>query len=234
MNIFKRHTKVKHIKKFENNVVHILKKDFPNIYEVSKLIELDTISTHYSNGIPSGITLLHRYVSNVAYETAMRNHRSHFFIDGITVWNKKSNDFQQIRLRFSNNIIQGIDVENPTKFHRNFDLNKVGKESIKIEDLPIGENPDKKIAEKILKSLTKEQIELLELEYTFEIEFEEKFFYTILDMEDGNYIATDKKGKIYRLNHDHQERVKLISNNPTAFFDIYNGQKNELENIMYK
>ena len=80
------------------------------------------------------------------------------------------------------------------------------------------ENPDQKTAEKILKSLTNEQIELLELEYTFEIELDEKLFYTILDMEDGNYVAVDKKGKVYRLNHDHIERVKLIADKPTDFF----------------
>ena len=96
------------------------------------------------------------------------------------------------------------------------------------------ENPDQKVAEKILKSLSKEQIELLELDFTFEIELDEKLFYTILDMEDGNYIATDKKGKIYRLNHDHKEEVKLISKKPIDFFEIYNGKKSELEKIMYE
>ena len=94
------------------------------------------------------------------------------------------------------------------------------------------ENPDQKTAEKILKSLTNEQIELLELEYTFEIELDEKLFYTILDMEDGNYVAVDKKGKVYRLNHDHTEKVKLIADKPTDFFKIYNGEKSELENMM--
>lgn len=96
------------------------------------------------------------------------------------------------------------------------------------------ENPDQKTAEKILKSLTKEQIELLELDYTFEIEFDEKLFYTILDMEDGNYIAVDKKGKVYRLNHDHEKMVKQIADKPTDFFKIYNGEKSELENLMYE
>ncbi|WP_378178523.1 hypothetical protein [Aquimarina sp. SS2-1] len=67
------------------------------------------------------------------------------------------------------------------------------------------------------------------MEYSFEIEFNEKLFYTILDMEDGNYIAVDKKGKVYRLNHDHKERVKLIANKPADFFKIYNGQKSELQ-----
>lgn len=56
------------------------------------------------------------------------------------------------------------------------------------------ENPDQKTTEKMLKSLTKNQIELLELDFTFEIVFRDKLFYTILDMEDGNYIAVDKKG----------------------------------------
>ncbi len=96
------------------------------------------------------------------------------------------------------------------------------------------DNPDQQKAEKILKSLTKEQIELLELDYTFEIEFDEKLFYTILDMEDGNYIAVDKSGKVYRLNHDHQEKVKLVANQPTDFFKIYKGDKKELEPVIYK
>ena len=96
------------------------------------------------------------------------------------------------------------------------------------------ENPDQKIVEKALKTLTKEQIELLELDFTFEIELDEKLFYTILDMEDGNYIAVDNKGKVYRLIHDHEEVVKLIADKPTDFFKIYNGQKSELEKIIYE
>jgi len=96
------------------------------------------------------------------------------------------------------------------------------------------ENPDQKTTENILKSLSKEQIDLLELDYTFEIEFDDKLFYTILDMEDGNYVAVDKKGKVYRLNHDHEERVKLIADKPIDLFKIYSGRKSELEKMMYE
>jgi len=53
-------------------------------------------------------------------------------------------------------------------------------------------------------------------------------------MEDGNYIAIDKNGKIFRLNHDHKEMIKLIADKPTDFFNIYNGKKSELDNIMYE
>jgi hypothetical protein len=72
----------------------------------------------------------------------------------------------------------------------------------------------------------------LDIENAFEIEIDGRLFYTILDMEDGNYMAIDKEGKIYRLNHDHKQRVKKIAENPIEFFKIYNGQKSELENTM--
>ena len=39
-----------------------------------------------------------------------------------------------------------------------------------------------------------------------------KLFYTTLDMENRNSIAVDKKVKTDRLQHNHEERIKLISN----------------------
>jgi hypothetical protein len=156
-----------------------------------------------------------------------------FNLTGISVWNKKENLFQPIKLYYQSDGLTKIEIDNPEYFYKTFDLNQIQKSQIELEHLKM-ENPDQKTAEKILKSLTKEQIELLELDYTFEIEFDEKLFYTILDMEDGNYIAVDKKGKVYRLNHDHKEMVKLIADKPTEFFKIYNGEKSELENIMYE
>ena len=168
-----------------------------------------------------------------SFEEINRNHKTSFNLNGISVWNRKTETFELIKLNYYYDALTQIEIDNPEYFHRTFDLNKIQKNEIKLEILKM-ENPDQKIAEKALKSLTKEQIGLLELEYTFEIELDEKLFYTILDMEDGNYIAVDKKGKIYRLNHDHEERVKLIANKPADFFEIYNGKKSELENIMYK
>jgi hypothetical protein len=126
-----------------------------------------------------------------------------------------------------------IEVDNPEYFHKTFDLSQIQASKIELEHLKM-ENPDQKTAERILRSLSREQIALLELDFTFEIEFDEKLFYTILDMEDGNYVAVDKKGKVYRLNHDSEERVKLIADKPTDFFKIYFGQKSELEKIMYE
>jgi hypothetical protein len=127
--------------------------------------------------------------------------------------------------------LTSINIDDPKKFHRNFDLNNIKVEEIEIKHLK-SQNPDKEIVLKVLKNIDKEKLDLLDIENTFEIEIDEKLFYTILDMEDGNYIAINKQAKIYRLNHDHKERVKKIAENPIEFFKIYSGQKSELENTM--
>lgn len=229
MNIFNRKTKKKHIEQFEIKIIELLESELPQLrkaFGISKLRHISFIEK------PKCIFVARSYVPK-SFEEINRNHKTSFNLNGISVWNRKTETFELIKLNYYYDALTQIEIDNPEYFHKTFDLNKIQKNEIKMELLKM-ENPDQKIAEKALKSLTKEQIGILELEYTFEIELDEKLFYTILDMEDGNYIAVDKKGKIYRLNHDHEEKVKLIANKPADFFEIYNGKKSELENIMYK
>ena len=120
--------------------------------------------------------------------------------------------------------MEPTNIKDPEYFHKEFDLNKIRLNEVKLEYLKI-ENPDQKVAERALKNLTTEQIGLLELDDAFEIEIDKKLFYTILDMDDGNYIVVDKKGKIYRLNHDHEKMLTLIADSSVQFFDIYDGEK---------
>lgn len=229
MNIFSRKTKKKHIEQFELNVAELLATKMPQIKTAIGLSKIYVI--HFMHK-PKGIHISRGHNPR-QFEIINRNHRTCFNLTGISVWNKKENAYQPIKLFYQYDGLTNVEVENPAYFHKTFDLGKIQKGEIELEHLKI-ENPDQKIVEKILNSLTKEQIELLELDSTFEIEMQEKLYYTILDMENGNYIAVDKKGKVYRLNHDHEERVKLIANNPSDFFTIYTGQKNKLEGIMYE
>ena len=204
-----------------------MESELPQLKKAISLSKVYGINFVYN---PKGIYVSRGYTPK-NFEIINRNHKTSFNLTGISVFNKKENIYKPIKLYYQSDELTQIEIENPEYFHRTFDLNQIKKWEIKLEHLKM-ENPDKKIAEKILKNLTAEQIKSLELNYTFEIELNEKLFYTILDMEDGNYIAVDKKGKIYRLNHDHEERVKLIANEPTEFFETYKGKKSELENIM--
>ncbi len=229
MSIFNRKTKKKHIEQFGLKVAELLESEMPQIKTAIELSKIYGISFMHE---PKGIYISCEY-SYKDFEIINRNHKTCFNLTGISVLNKKGNSYQPIKLYYQSDGLTKIEIENPEYFHKTFDLNQIQKGELELEHLKM-ENPNKKVAEKILKSLTKAQIDLLELDYTFEIEFDEKLYYTILDMEDGYYVAVDKKGYIYRLNHDHKEMVKLIADKPTDFFDIYNGQKSDLENIMYE
>lgn len=229
MNIFNLKTRKKHIEQFEFKIIELLESELPQLKKVMNLSKVYGINFMHN---PDRIYVTRGYKQK-DFEIINRHHKTNFNLTGISVFNTKEKLYQPIKLYYQSDGLTQIEVENPKYFHRTFDLNKIQKNSIELEHLKL-ENPDRKNAEKALKSLTKEQMELLELDNTFEIEFNEKLFYTILDMEDGNYVAVDNKGKIYRLNHDHEELVKLIANNPTDFFEIYKGQKSELKKIMYE
>lgn len=227
MRIFNRKTKKKHIEQFELKIAELLESEMPQIKTAIGLSKIYGISFMHE---PEGIYISRGYRPK-GFELINRNHKTCFNLTGLSVLNRKENLYQPIKLYYQSDGLTKIEINNPECFHETFDLNQIQKSQIELEHLEM-ENTDKRTAEKILKSLSKEQIDLLELDYTFEIEFDEKLFYTILDMEDGNYVAVDKKGKVYRLNHDHTERAKLIANKPTDFFKIYNGQKSELESLI--
>ena len=229
MNIFNRKTKKKHVEQFELKLAELLETVMPQIKTAIGLSKIYGISFMHK---PNGIYISRGY-NPKQFEIINRNHKTCFNLNGICIWNKKENIYQPIKLYYQSDGLTKIEIDKPEYFHKTFNLDKIKEGEIKLEHLKI-ENPDQKIVEKILKSLTKEQIELLELEYTFEIEFQENLYYTILDMEDGNYIAIDIKGKVYRLNHDHETMIKLVANNPNEFFKIYKGQKSELVDIMYE
>lgn len=229
MNLFYSKIKKKHIEKFELKVANLLFEQFPQFKKVIEISKIHEINFTYK---PIGISITRGYYPD-SYQDVQKEHRTHFNLTGILIYNKKIKDFEPIKLNYSYDSLAWIETQNPKKFHVNFDLARIKLNDIVIKDLPLT-NPDKEITVKILKKLTEEQLNLLELENTFEIEFDEKTYYTILDMEDGNYIAVDKLGAVYRLNHDHNERIRKIADKPMDFFKFYNGTKSELEDIMNK
>ena len=228
MNIFNRNTTKKHLEQFEIKIAELLSDEFPEFRKVIEMSELQGI--HFMEK-PKGITLIRSY-NPKTYQEIKRNHNRFFNLNGISIFEKKTKKYFPIKLTYFENSLSTIEVLNPKKFHRIYDLNNIKVETIEIKHIKI-QNPDKEIVLKILnKDL--EKLNLLDIENSFEIEIDEKVFYTILDMEDGNYIAIDKQGKVYRLNHDHKERVKMISQNVSEFLKTFNGQKEELEKIVYE
>ena len=83
-------------------------------------------------------------------------------------------------------------------------------------------------ADAFLKDLSPEDQAKLELADSFEIELGPKTYYTILDMEDGNYISLDDEGKVFRLHQDSRQPVKETSPSIEAFLKGYSGDKDKL------
>lgn len=211
---------------FEHNVAEILKIDFPEIKEALELSS-KIYSIQFSKK-PSGICLSRAY-----NEKILRAQKSNFDLYGLKVFNKKSKEYEDITLFFSDNLLTLIEIENPEKFHKTYDYTKLQIGELKTKPISF-ENLDTKIARDILKNVPKNKLNQLEIDGAIEIECNENLYYTILDMENGNYIAVDKNEKVYRLNHEHIEKVKKISDNIDDFFDLYNGSKSNLIELLYK
>lgn len=211
---------------FEHRVAEILKTDFPEIKEALELSS-KIYSIQFSEK-PSGI-----WVSRAYKQEDLRVQKTNFDLYGLKIFNKKSKEFENITLFFSNHLLARIEIENPKKFHKTYDYTQLQIGEVKIKPISF-ENLDTIIARDILKNVAKDKLNQLEIENAIEIECNKNLYYTILDMENGNYIAVDKDKKVYRLNHEHIEKVKKISNNIDDFFDLYKGNKSNLMELLYK
>ena len=70
---------------------------------------------------------------------------------------------------------------------------------------------------------------MIDIDNTFEVEVDDEMYYTIVDMEDGNYLAVDKSGNVFRLIHDYKQPIRKIFDDVLMLIENYKGNKIELE-----
>ncbi|WP_125719931.1 hypothetical protein [Flavobacterium ustbae] len=221
INLFKQKTRAKDIALLELKIAELIAPEFPKIKDC---LWKGGLKIDFSN---IGILIDWKSYILKEGEDVIRCKPNYFELSGVYLVEKNSQELKEIKLIYQSNRLREIKVENPKTFHKDFDFNSLIKKDLKTRNIEV-DNPDARIVAKILEALSKEQKGFLELEDTFEIEIDEKFYYTILDMEDGNYIAIDKKGKVYRLIHDHKESAKQIAVNSSEFLKNYKGIKSDL------
>ncbi|MAW94955.1 MULTISPECIES: hypothetical protein [unclassified Leeuwenhoekiella] len=225
--IFRKRKFKRNVQKLEKSLVDKLGSQFPNLKENSKNWEL--ASCNYFNHQEKFILLLHQINPEVLLKIKAKITSDKYEVKGIQIFNTKSNKSIEIILVITNDLIQQIKIDLDNNPLRALDFNKIEIDNILIEKIKI-ENTDIQIVRRILKNITKEESNYFDFNNTIEIEIENLFLYTVIDMQDGNYIAVDKKGQVYRLIHDHEKRAKRIANDISIFLSNYSGDKKDLEN----
>jgi hypothetical protein len=206
INWFKKRRTKKEIEKFEKILSNRLGDIFPTMKELRENSKL--MFFNYSVK-PTGISFV--YAMNGPYiERHGKKHRVNFKVDGLEIKKKESSEFVGLPVTVTHDLIGTIEIDNPSDIWKNYDLTDIKVGEIKRTEFEFV-NEDEKKLKKILKGIDEELKRKIEIEDTFEIELDGKRYYTILDMEDGNYIGVNSRGQVYRLHHDSEEQAKLIN-----------------------
>jgi|GEM_PF-937116 len=217
----------KDTQKLEENIVLLLANAFP---EMAENYLHWTFSTA-GQLADKTIYILHQSTDNLYYERNRTKHKQHFFLTGVEVLDKHTGTYIPIKLTVSNNLIQNISLPLNKTLRSDYELSHLRINNLHKEDF-ILKNTDEIKLKTILSNISDGQKNLLETENTIEIELDEKYYYTIIDMEDGNYIAVNKRGNVFRLIHDHEEPAKKIFQNVQKLMEVYAGDKYELQKYL--
>lgn len=222
---FTKRKQKREIEKLEGILVDKLSPFYPNIADIYKQAKLSTILP-VTNPKPF-IQLLHS-INGPYYEKNRSKHKDYYVLNGIEIKRKSSDEFIEVPIEVNWDLVSRIDIDKPNDFWKYYETETLRVSNLRRTDIQVSNEYEDKL-KKILKTVDSEQTKKLEVEDTFEIELDNKKFYTILNMEDGNYIAVNSKRQVFRLNHDSNDRVRLINKSVDNFLKEFSGDKKELE-----
>ncbi len=226
INWFKKRRINKEIVKLEKKLNEVLGDIYPSMKEIRNNAKLQ--SDIFSSN-PNGITLLHS-INGKYFERYGKKHKVGFKIEGLEIKRRDKDEYIKLPIIVTYDLVQEIEIDNPTVFWKIYDTSKIRAIKISRTLLEI-KNEDEKKLKKILKEIDTELLSKIEVDDTFEIEFDSKKYYTIRDMEDGNYIGVDSKRQVFRLHHDSDEQAKLINKSINDFLINFSGNKNDLTKL---
>jgi hypothetical protein len=226
INWFKKRKTNKEIEKFERLLSDKLGELYPDMKELR-----DNSRYLHSNFTdkPQGFAFVYS-MNGPYYERHGKKHRIHFKFDGLELKKKESSEYIKLPITVHYNLISNVEIETPADFWKNLDYHSIKLVDYKRTEFTFANDDEKKLR-KILKDIDEEIKSKIEVNDTYEIELDGKRYYTILDMEDGNYIGVNSKGQVFRLHHDSDEQAKLINKSVKDFLTSYSGDKKEFADL---
>jgi hypothetical protein len=127
-------------------------------------------------------------------------------LSGQRIFSKNLNDYTKVEFLIHDNYLAGLRIENSNYEIEEFDLKRIESKNLQRTsvDFPPSEIDlfYERLDDKLKNRLNPDSI--------FDIDFDNRTYYAFHDMEDGNYLATDKKLNVYSLVHDAQPMAKKL------------------------
>lgn len=136
-----------------------------------------------------------------------------FKISGLQIFSNLTRQFEDIEILIHDNLVSGLKIENSTYQLSEFDVSKINNQAVTKVAFTF---PPSDI-DIFYDSLDQEIKDKLNPDDLFDIDFNNRTFYSFCDLEDGNYLAVDKNLKVYSLVHDAKPMATVIK---ISFSDI--------------
>jgi hypothetical protein len=130
-----------------------------------------------------------------------------FVISGIEIYHIPGGKYIPVEILVRENILIGIKTGNAAFRRHELDVKRINTTNISTSAVPVPETSQ----DKFIKTLGEDIRQKINLDDMFEIEDGTKKFYTIFDLEDGNYLAIDEQQQVYSLVHDARPANKKMN-----------------------
>jgi hypothetical protein len=127
-------------------------------------------------------------------------------LSGLRIFSTKLNDYVSADFLIHDNYLAGLRIERSDYQLEEFDLKNIRSEKLEKEAVDFPPSEVDLFYEKLDDSLKRK----INPDDIFDIDFNNRTYYAFYDLEDGNYLATDKKLNVYSLVHDARPMAKKL------------------------
>ncbi|MEQ9376635.1 MAG: hypothetical protein RIG68_15720 [Imperialibacter sp.] len=130
-----------------------------------------------------------------------------FKLSGILLFSNLTKHFEAVDVLIHNGLIEGLRISNSDYRADEFDFNQINVDRLTESEFAF--QPSE--ADLVFNSLDKKNQIRIDQQSFMDIQVGNRTYYTIYDLEDGNYLGIDKKQNVYSLVHDATPASKLMN-----------------------
>ena len=164
--------------------------------------EFDFIIEQMSAGLIKGfkksdspIRNFHKIAIDISVLNKFENKKKGFYcLQGVEVFDLVLQEYSKVSIYIASDILMGYATPKAESFTP--DISK-----IKIQELDFREMGNSAYS-LVTSLLTKEEIDFTVRNDVYALELDNKVYYHLMDLEDGDFIAIDDQKKVYRITHD--------------------------------